>query len=71
MVEKIGKSEEGKKVKNEKKPIYTFQVPAGLEGDVDGLVKNGRYDNRSEAIRDLLRIGVEIVKKKRYVGVSA
>jgi Arc/MetJ-type ribon-helix-helix transcriptional regulator len=48
-----------KKQKREKMILVSFHIPKPLLDIIDGLVRQGVYPNRSEAIRDAIRLLLE------------
>jgi antitoxin ParD1/3/4 len=47
---------ENKKEKRDKMVLISVHIPKPLLDVIDGLVRNGVYPNRSEAIRDAIRL---------------
>lgn len=41
----------------------TTRVPDSMRIELDALVKNGLYANHAEAVRDMIRRGLESVRK--------
>lgn len=39
--------------------------------EMDALVENNKYMNRSDAVRDLVRKGLQILKQERVVPVAS
>lgn len=54
----------GEEEKKKGLAMVSFEVPPKLRNDLQRLLNDGHYATRSEAIRDMLRKGIDEIDRK-------